>query len=76
MFYRVFIWAMLVFSDIVWDECSEDNADKLEKLQCSAARIVTCLPGDLTMNIVVVRVCVCGGGNKTKKNKSQASIAV
>ena len=35
---------MLVYASVVWDGCSKQDAEKLEKVQLNAARIVTGLP--------------------------------
>ena len=40
----VFIRQNLVYASIVWDDCPAHDIEKLEKVQLSAARIVTGLP--------------------------------
>lgn len=42
--YISFIRPTLEYASIVWDGCSVHDADKLEKVQLCAARIVTGLP--------------------------------
>ena len=42
--YTSFIRPTLEYASIVWDGCSVQDAEKLEKVQLSAARIVTGLP--------------------------------
>lgn len=42
--YITFIRPMLEYASIVWDGCSKYDAEKLEKVQLTAARIVTGLP--------------------------------
>ena len=42
--YIVFIRPTLEYASIVWDGCSAQDIEKLEKVQLSAARIVTGLP--------------------------------
>ena len=39
--YLTFIRPLLVYSCEVWDNCSQTDNDRLEKLQLEAARIVT-----------------------------------
>lgn len=42
--YTTFIKPMLEYASVVWDGCSEQDSEKLEKVQLAAARIVTGLP--------------------------------
>ena len=42
--YIVFIRPTLEYASIVWDGCFANDIEKLEKVQLSAARIVTGLP--------------------------------
>ena len=39
--YISFIRQILEYASVVWDSCSADNANRLEKIQIEAARIVT-----------------------------------
>ena len=36
-----YIKPILEYADVVWDGCSIDNTDRLERIQLEAARIVT-----------------------------------
>ena len=36
-----YIKPILEYADVVWDGCSIDNTDRLERIQFEAARIVT-----------------------------------
>ena len=36
-----YIKPILEYADVVWDGCSTDNTDRLERIQLEAARIVT-----------------------------------
>jgi hypothetical protein len=42
--YTSFIRPTLEYASIVWDGCSVQDTEKLEKVQLAAARIVTGLP--------------------------------
>ena len=42
--YTVFIRPTLEYASIAWDGCSTHDIEKLEKVQLSAARIITGLP--------------------------------
>ena len=39
--YMSFVLPILEYSSVVWDNCTEQNVNALEKLQNEAARIVT-----------------------------------
>lgn len=42
--YNTFVRPILEYASVVWDDCSQYDIDKLEKVQLYAARIVTGLP--------------------------------
>ena len=42
--YTVFIRPLLEYAAVVWDSCSQNEVEKLERVQLSAVRIVTGLP--------------------------------
>ena len=39
--YIAFIRPLLVYADVIWDNCSQYEKDELEKIQNEAARIAT-----------------------------------
>ena len=47
--YISYVRPIIEYSSIVWDGCSEQNADLLEKLQHEAARIVTGLTRSVSL---------------------------
>ena len=42
--YITFIWPVMEYACELWDGCTQQDSDKLEKLQLEAGRIVTGLP--------------------------------
>ena len=40
-FYISFIWPMLEYGNILWDNCTKQQSDLLESIQLDAARIIT-----------------------------------
>ena len=54
--YMSFVLPILEYSSVVWDNCTEQNVNALEKLQNEAARIVTGLTRSVSIENLY-RVC-------------------
>ena len=54
--YLSFIRPVLEYADVVWDGCSLQNCNRLEKVQCEVARIVTGLTRSVSLDLLYKEV--------------------